>query len=273
MGVMYHGHLSFRHLSFCNGRDVPRPFFSLPVNSSFCFRGRRSRAAKSKCRLAKFWNTILPPMSASAPLEDTHSHQEEEAPETTAPSHTFTTKQLRHAVTAANLFTKKLKDQEEAVRRLVLSSELKERKRNPLGVHGPTPEQQKEAWQKELAERARKASEQERWEQCKKKSKADEAFAMELRIALNQRRDEERIRALRSMNNQPISQKEKARRKECVERARTLATAQGSTKATFADFSAFYHEGPRSAAPGTATSTSNKALPTASSISCRNGPA
>ena len=95
---------------------------------------------------------------------------------------------------------------------------------------------------------------------------------MELRVALNQRHDEDRIRTLRSKKNQPISEKEKAWRKECVERARALATAQGRTKATFADFSAFYREGPRSAAPGTATSTSNKALPTASSISCRNGP-
>jgi hypothetical protein len=69
---------------------------------------------------------------------------------------------------------KKLKDREEVVRRqkfhlLVLSSELKERKHNPLGVPGPTPEQQTEAWQKELAEMARKASEQERWERCGKK--------------------------------------------------------------------------------------------------------
>ncbi len=171
-----------------------------------------------------------------------------------------------------------LKNQEEVVRRqkfhlLMLSNELKERKRNPLGVPGPTPEQQKEAWQKELADRARKASEQERWERCEKKRKADEAFAMELRVALIQRHDEDRIRALRSKNNQPISEKEKAWRKECVERARALATAQGRTKATFADFSAFYCEGPRRAPPGTATSTSSEALPTASSISCRNGPA
>jgi hypothetical protein len=47
-----------------------------------------------------------------------------------------------------------------------------------------------------------------------------------------------------------------------MERARALATAQGRTKATFADISAFYREGPRRAAPGTATSTSNKASPT-----------
>ncbi len=96
---------------------------------------------------------------------------------------------------------------------------------------------------------------------------------MELRVALNQHHDEERIRALRSKNNQPIFEKEKAWRKECVERAHALATAQGRTKATFADFSAFYRESPHCAAPGTATSKSNKALPTASSISCRNGPA
>ncbi len=96
---------------------------------------------------------------------------------------------------------------------------------------------------------------------------------MELLVALNQRHDEERIPALRSKNNQPISEKEKAWRKECVERARALATAQGRTKATFADFSAFYREGTRRAAPGKATNTSNKALPLASSISCRNGPA
>jgi hypothetical protein len=50
-------------------------------------------------------------------------------------------------------------------------------------------------------------------------------------------------------------------------RASALAMGQGRTKATFADFSAFYREGPRRAAPGTATSTSSKALPTASSIS------
>ncbi len=156
---------------------------------------------------------------------------------------------------------------------LVLSSELKERKHNPLGVPWPTPEQQKEAWQNGLAEGARKASEQERWERCEKKCKADEAFAIELRVALNQCHDEERISALRSKNNQPISEKEKAWWKECVERARALATAQGRTKATFADFSAFYREGPRRAAPGAVTSTSSEALPTASSISCRNGPA
>jgi hypothetical protein len=51
---------------------------------------------------------------------------------------------------------KKLKSQEEVVRRqkfhlIVLSSELKKRKRNPVGVPGPTPVPQKEAWQKELA--------------------------------------------------------------------------------------------------------------------------
>ncbi len=65
-----------------------------------------------------------------------------------------------------------------------------------IAVPGPTPEQQKEAWQKKLAERARKASEQERsrWERCEKKRKADKAFAMELRVALNQRHDEDRIR-------------------------------------------------------------------------------
>ncbi len=154
----------------------------------------------------------------------------------------------------------------------VLSNELKERKRNPLGVLGAAPEQQKEAWQKELAERARKASEQERWEQCEKKRKADEAFAMDLRTAQKQRNDEERIRVLKRRSNRPIPEKEKAWQKECVERARALATAQCRTKATFADFSAFYREGPRRAAPGTATSTSNEALPTASSISCRNGP-
>ena len=96
---------------------------------------------------------------------------------------------------------------------------------------------------------------------------------MELRVALNQRHDEDRICALRSKNNQPISEKEKAWRKECVERACALAMAQGRTKATFADFSAFYREGPLRVAPGTATSTSSKALPTASSIFCRNGPA
>ncbi len=44
---------------------------------------------------------------------------------------------------------------------------------------------------------------------------------MEIRVALNQRHDEDSIRALRSKNNQPISEKEKAWRKECVERART----------------------------------------------------
>jgi hypothetical protein len=96
---------------------------------------------------------------------------------------------------------------------------------------------------------------------------------MDLRIALKQLHDEERIRTLRRKNKQPISEKEKAWRKECVERARALATVQGRTKATFADFSVFYREGLRRAAPATATSTSNKALPTASSISCRNGPA
>jgi hypothetical protein len=78
----------------------------------------------------------------------------------------------------------------------------------------------------------------------RKKRMADEAFAIELRVALNQRHDEERIRALKSKNNQPISEKEKAWRKERVERARALATAQGRTKATFSDFSAFYREGP-----------------------------
>jgi hypothetical protein len=114
-------------------------------------------------------------------------------PESTA--HSFSKEQFRHAVTAANLLAKRLKDQEEVVRRqkfhlLVLSSELKERKHNPLWVPGPTPEQQKEAWQKELAERARKASEQERWKRCEKKCKADEAFAMEIHI-----------HALRSKNN------------------------------------------------------------------------
>jgi hypothetical protein len=116
------------------------------------------------------------------PLYNAHSHRAEEIPvdspspsatlpETTAHSHSFSKEQFRHAVTAVNLLAKKLKDQEEVVRRqkfhlLVLSSELKERKHNPLGVPGPTPEQQKEAWQKELAERARQASEQERWELC-----------------------------------------------------------------------------------------------------------
>jgi hypothetical protein len=95
---------------------------------------------------------------------------------------------------------------------------------------------------------------------------------MDSRFALKQRNDEERICALKRKNNQPISEKEKAWRKDCVERARALATAQGRTRATFADFSAFYREGPRRAAPGTEASTSNKALPTASSISCRNGP-
>jgi hypothetical protein len=80
-------------------------------------------------------------------------------PETTA--HSFSEEQFRHAVTAAaaNLLAKKLKNQEELVRRqkfhlmilIVLSSELKKRKRNPVGVPGPTPLPQKEAWQKELA--------------------------------------------------------------------------------------------------------------------------
>ncbi len=77
---------------------------------------------------------------------------------------------------------------------------------------------------------------------------------MDLRIALKQRHDEERIRALKRKNNQPISEKEKACRKECVERARVLATELCRTKATFADFSAFYSEGPRRAAPETASS-------------------
>jgi hypothetical protein len=80
---------------------------------------------------------------------------------------------MRYRTRYRLLLAKKLKNQEEVARRqkfhlLVLSSELKERKCNPLGVPGPTPEQQKEAWQKELAERARKASEQERWERCEK---------------------------------------------------------------------------------------------------------
>jgi hypothetical protein len=90
-----------------------------------------------------------------------------------AHSHSFSKEKFRHAITVANILAKKLKDQEEVVRRqkfhlLVLYSELKERKHNPLGVPGPTPEQQKEAWQKELEERVHKASEQERWERCEK---------------------------------------------------------------------------------------------------------
>ncbi len=87
---------------------------------------------------------------------------------------------------------------------LVLSNEFKERKRKLLGVQGPPPEQQKEAWQKKLAERASKTSEQERWEQCEEKHRADEAFAMDLRMALKQHNDEECIRALKRKNNQPI---------------------------------------------------------------------
>ena len=75
-------------------------------------------------------------------------------PESTA--HSFSKEQFRHAVTTANLLAKILKDQEEVVRRqkfhlIVLSSELKKRKRNPVGVPGSTPVPQKEAWQKELA--------------------------------------------------------------------------------------------------------------------------
>jgi hypothetical protein len=71
-------------------------------------------------------------------------------------SHSFSKEQFRHAITAANLLAKKLKSQEEVIRRqkfhlIVLSSELKKRKRNPVGVPGPTPVPQKEAWQKELA--------------------------------------------------------------------------------------------------------------------------
>ncbi len=58
---------------------------------------------------------------------------------------------------------------------------------------------------------------------------------MEIRVALNQRHDEDRIRALRSKNNQPISEKEKAWRKECVERARTGLLAQ------LAERRAWYH--------------------------------
>ncbi len=63
---------------------------------------------------------------------------------------------------ATNLLAKKLKAQQEVVRKkefhlLLLSDQLKERKRDPHGVLGPTPQQQKEAWQKELVERAHKA--------------------------------------------------------------------------------------------------------------------
>ncbi len=128
---------------------------------------------------------------------------------------------------------------------LVVSNELKERKRNPLGAPGPTPEQQKEAWQKELAERARKAREQEeRGELCRKKRKADEAFAMELHIALKQRNDEERIRSLKWNSNQPNSEKEKVWRKKCVERARALAMAQGRIKQLLLTFLRFFAKVP-----------------------------
>jgi hypothetical protein len=96
----------------------------------------------------------MQPISTPAEVP-VYSSPQSALPESRA--HSFSKEPFRHAVTAANLLAKRLKDQEEVVRRqkfhlLLLSSELKERKRNPLGVPGPTPEQQKEAWQKELAE-------------------------------------------------------------------------------------------------------------------------
>ncbi len=59
MGVNYHGHFSFRNgcdlqvpFLFHNRRDLQWPFFLI---LPFCFRGRSSRTATSKLRMAVFF--------------------------------------------------------------------------------------------------------------------------------------------------------------------------------------------------------------------------
>ncbi len=90
------------------------------------------------------------------PPVDTRTHQEEEArnawpphpsaaAETTASLHKFTGEQFWHAVTAAKSLARMLDVQRDLEKKwdhhlLLLTEELKERKRNPLGYElGPTP--------------------------------------------------------------------------------------------------------------------------------------
>jgi hypothetical protein len=109
---------------------------------------------------------------------DTHSHQEEEAPDASPPPsaapenittpHLFQVKQrLRHAVTVANVLAQQLKDQKKLGKKdfhlLLLTEQVKEMKRNPGGCPGPTPAQQKEAREKEWARQARQEREHEKW--------------------------------------------------------------------------------------------------------------
>ena len=77
-----------------------------------------------------------------------------------APSHRFTLKHLRHAVTAANVLAQRLeiqiqKDKKKDFHLMLLREELVELKRNPLRCPGPTPAQRQEAWEKEKAHKAR----------------------------------------------------------------------------------------------------------------------
>jgi hypothetical protein len=157
----------------CNHLDFPCDFFlcyrldfpSDPILFYTRAKNKKWNTARSERRQREYFDERvsaagMQPISTPAPLYDMHSHQAEEVPvdspspsalpETTIHSHLISKKQFCHAVRAANLLAKKLKDQEEVVRRqkfhlLVLSSALKERKHNPFRVPGPTPKQQKEA--------------------------------------------------------------------------------------------------------------------------------
>ena len=106
-----------------------------------------------------------------------------------APSHRFTLKHLRHAVTAANVLAQRLeiqiqKDKKKDFHLMLLREELVELKRNPRRCPGPTPAQRQEAWEKEKAHKARLERLQKAAEKRNKQRAKERLFATELTRAL-----------------------------------------------------------------------------------------
>jgi hypothetical protein len=166
---------------------------------------------------------------------------------------------------SANLLAKKLKEQE--VRRkqkfhlCLLSAALEERKCNPCWHPEPTPEQEREAREKEMTERASKAREGEFLGNREKKCKADEARKKDLHISQKKLEDEECLSCSRVLDRWlQMSEDDQVWLNECHKRARALATAQSRANPTFT------RKGTRRAAQETATSTSKMALPPASKM-------
>ena len=181
---------------------------------------------------------------------ETHAHQEEEAPdaspppsaapettpETTAAPHRFTVTQFRHAVKVANVLAQTVEDQKEVLRKkdfhlLLLTEQVKESQRNPCGCPGPTPAQQKEAREKEMARQERLAREHEKLaeklEREAERRKVANEHMHDVHLAIQKLESWDASRRADAKRRRPVSEQEKKAKRELFARAHAIAEAKG----------------------------------------------